>query len=463
MNARVAPLIAGPVVDSAFLTAAAVSATVLVLFTLRRSPRLAISLWIAVVCFVPVWVGMGFGNGFELGIDGKYYLSAATIVASIVTIAVFSTRSWRFSMMDGLVALLVFVGMVSLFTSGRGIALAFAFTLVTYFIVGFVLGRLAPLSVDIHWIYGAVAVAFTIVAALGLLEFVTGWNPFVAVPGNSALRSAWSGLQGRGAIVRVEGAFGHSIALGSSLALAIPLTLSSRFRLWIRVTMVALMLMATVVTFSRIAIVGAVLGLILSIVFLRDAITRRLRVILVSALAAGSLIAVPFVSTVFEDAGAEASASASYRGNLLSLLTEMNIIGLSDSARRSPNGQTYFGNFRSIDSQLILTGLTSGILALVCILALLLGATVLVLRRRATAATIAIVAQIPALATVALITQYSIFLWFVIGLAAASQLKKSSLDPITGDRARRSRGRSEIELGQPAGRVTIPFNRGVLR
>jgi hypothetical protein len=40
---------------------------------------------------------------------------------------------------------------------------------------------------------------------------------------------------------------------------------------------------------------------------------------------------------------------------------------------------------------------------------------------RATAPTVAVVAQIPALATVALITQYSTLLWFVAGLAVFSQ------------------------------------------
>jgi hypothetical protein len=40
---------------------------------------------------------------------------------------------------------------------------------------------------------------------------------------------------------------------------------------------------------------------------------------------------------------------------------------------------------------------------------------------RATAPTVALVAQIPAFATVALITQYSTFTWFVAGLAVFSQ------------------------------------------
>jgi hypothetical protein len=40
-----------------------------------------------------------------------------------------------------------------------------------------------------------------------------------------------------------------------------------------------------------------------------------------------------------------------------------------------------------------------------------------VVTRRASAPAIALVAQIPALATVALITQYSTMVWFVAGLA----------------------------------------------
>jgi hypothetical protein len=113
----------------------------------------------------------------------------------------------------------------------------------------------------------------------------------------------------------------------------------------------------------------------------------------------------------------------------------MNPIGLSDSARRAADGQVYFGSFRSIDSQLILTGLASGTLVLAAALIALAATVILVLRRRASAATISVVAQIPALAGVALITQYSILVWFVIGLAAASQLHPRNEDAFLGREA----------------------------
>ena len=72
-------------------------------------------------------------------------------------------------------------------------------------------------------------------------------------------------------------------------------------------------------------------------------------------------------------------------------------------------------------------------------------AILLVLTGRGSAATIAVVAQIPAFATVALITQYSIFVWFIIGLAVTSQLTPGAKD-FTGFARHRV-------LQRPAGQV----------
>ncbi|MDQ1584405.1 MAG: hypothetical protein QOF36_2459 [Microbacteriaceae bacterium] len=406
----------GSLVDRSFLIAVSLTAAVLGFVVLHRSAKLAVSVWIVVLCFVPIWLGIG------LGFNGNYYLPPTTAAALLVILALLPVRSFRLSLVDALVLLLVVVGVSSLLTTSPSIALGFVFTLGTYFVVGYVLGRVAPARVDIRWIYGAVGVAFTLVAVLALIEFALQWNPFIQLSANNSMYSIWGTLQLRSGALRAEGAFGHSIALGSSLALAIPLTLSSRFRLWIRACMVLLMLLATIVTFSRVGMLAALLGLILSIVFMRDALTSRLRTVLASTLVALSVLLFPVVATVFNDAGTEASDSVAYRGDLLSLVGSMNIVGVASSARRESTGDVYFGNFRSIDSQLILTGLSSGLVALALVLLTLAVAIVLVIRGRASAATIAIVAQIPALATVALITQYSIFVWFIIGLAASSQL-----------------------------------------
>jgi hypothetical protein len=408
--------LSGDAADRILPAAIGLTLAVLGFFLLRRSPRVAVGLWICVVCFVPIWFGLG------VGFNGNYYLPPQTAAALLVIATLIPIHGFRLSLVDALVALLIAVGFISLLAGSAGIALSTLFSIVTFFIVGYVFGRVAPLAVDLRWLYGAVGVAFTIVAVLALGEFALNFNPFVQLHVGNSMYSIWGSLQTRGGAVRAEGAFGHSIALGASLALAIPLTLGSRFRFWLRGCMVLVMLGATVVTFSRIGMITALLGLVLSIVFLRGAIPARGRVAMISTLIALSAILFPVVATVFDDAGTEASNSATYRSDLLSLLSSMNVLGVASSARKDPTGAVYFGNFHSIDSQLILTGLSSGLVALGAIVAFLAVAAVLVLRGKATAATIAVVAQIPAFATVALITQYAIFAWFVIGVAATSQL-----------------------------------------
>ncbi|WP_431278365.1 hypothetical protein [Leifsonia poae] len=416
---HVAPVLAaitGPTIDRTLVAVVGLLVAVAAFLVLRRSPKLAVATWIVVLCFVPVWIGLG------IGFNGNYYLPAVSAAALLVMVTLLPIRSFRFSLLDGLVVMLIVFGLTSLLAESPTIALGFVFSLVTYFVIGYVFGRLAPLRVEASWIYGAIAVAFTVVAGLAIIEFFTGWNPFVLITSGNSMFATWGSIQERGGVARAEGAFGHSIALGSSLAIAIPLTLAARFPLLVRAGMVLLMLFATVLTFSRIGMIGALLGLVLSIVFMRDAISRRSRIVLTTGILLVSAVLFPLVSTVFDDAGNEATGSAAYRSDLLSLLGSMNLVGVADSARRDSTGQVYFGNFRSIDSQLILTGLSSGLIALILIVATLVAGIVLVFARRATPATIAVVAQIPALATVALITQYSVFLWFAVGLAASTQL-----------------------------------------
>jgi len=194
--------------------------------------------------------------------------------------------------------------------------------------------------------------------------------------------------------------------------------------------MVGLMSIATVFTFSRIGIISAFLGIALCALFLRESLKPRERAVLLGGGLAVALVMLPFVTTVFGEAGDEAANSADYRGDLIPLLFDANLVGFSDLVHHSPTGALSFGDFQSIDSQLVLTGLTNGLLALIAAGVAIVVAIILVLRGKAEPATIALVAQLPALATVALITQYSIVLWLVIGVAATSQLARRPLESI---------------------------------
>lgn len=412
--------LSGALVDRMLLLAVAVGVGALGFLVLRRSPKLAVATWIVVLCFAPIWAGFG------IGFNGNYYLPPASAAAFLVVAALLPIRRFRLSWMDALMTLVVVAALCSILVGNAGIALGAAIIVVTYFVAGYIVGRVAPLRVDPAWVHGAIAVTFTIVAVLAIIEGLTHWNPFVLLKTGNSLYSIWGTIQERGGVPRAEGAFGHSIALGASLAMAVPLTLASPFRLWVRCLMVLTMVVATVYTFSRIGMISALLGVALSVLFMRDAISRRARIAITTAVVIVSAVLFPLVSAVFDDAGSEATESADYRGDLTSLFGTMNLVGVAQSAQKNSAGSLYFGNFRSIDSQLILTGLTNGLIVLIAVVVALAFGILLVVRGKASPATIALVAQIPAFATVALITQYSIFVWFIAGLAATTQLAPDS-------------------------------------
>lgn len=413
-------LLSGTTLDQYFILALGLVVAALGFVVLRQSPKLALGFALVVLCFVPIWVGI------RVGPNGNLFLPIASGVAVLVSAAIVRSRGFRFSVVDALLAFLILVAASALFIGNESVALAFFITPFSYFVSGYVLSRVASHRIDVTWIYGAVSVIFSAVAVMAIIEFTTGWNPFILLKVNNSLFGEWGELQERGGVLRAEGAFGHSIALGSCLAMAIPLSLASRFRFSLRVATVIVIFVATVLTFSRIGIVGAALGLVLSVVFLKDVGTPVMRATLGVAAVVTAVTLYPAVARVFDEAGDEASRSAEYRGDLLPLLGDMNLIGVSDLVHQTSNGRLYFRNFESIDSQLILTGLTNGTIALAGIVVTLVGAVILSLRGKANAATIAVVAQIPAFTSVALITQYSIFLWFVIGLAAAGQVRKAA-------------------------------------
>lgn len=405
----------GAGIDRASLLLMALAAGVVGTMLLRSRPRLALLSYLLVLCLVPVWRGVHL----------KIYMEPQ-ILWGLVLIAVLVTAGDRLSLritaVDGLVAAFVLVSLTPLLTGGASLS--------TVFVVGvqwlgaFLVGRLMGRRVDLDWCLRAVAVVFTGVAVLAVAEYLTGVNPFLSIPGAADQYAVWGTIQERGGAFRAEGAFGHSIALGAALAMAVPLTLASSFRARVRVGMTLAMLAGVAVTFSRIGLVSAGLGIVLSVVVLREEMSTRTRLLLAGSVTAVGLVLLPVVTRVFAAAGNEATDSAAYRGDLLTLVGAMRPLGISEAFHRSPTGKVSFGRFHSIDSALILQGLTYGWLSLLLMLVLLAVAAYAVVTRRASAPTIAIVAQIPALATVALITQYSTMVWFVAGLAVYADAQR---------------------------------------
>jgi hypothetical protein len=406
-----------------------------VLLLMARTPRLALAGWSVVLCFVPVWVGVTFAVGLEGHVVATIGLLLSLLPGLLRGHLVTPPRlTWG----DGIFAVFLVVTLVAVL-SGR-VTFSSTFVVFVQWAGAFLVGRLIGYRVRLSWIYGALAVTFAVVAALALVEFLSGWNPFLEIPGDAALRNTWGVVELRGGGARTEGAFGHSIALGASLGLAVPITLAAPFRIPFRLCMVVLMLAAAVVTFSRIGLVTASLGAALAVLFLGGELPRRLRAAATAGLVVVGLMFASLVSNVFAAAGTEAANSANYRLQLLALVPDLQPFGWASTAYQIAgrtvlaNVQTTDGMLQTIDNALLLMGLSYGWVPLAVVLVLLLGAIGWLLTGRATAPAVALVAQIPAFATVALITQYSTFTWFIAGLAVFSQ----SVSHRAADRSPRS-------------------------
>lgn len=387
----------------------------------RRWPKAGLMLWLLTVAFVPEWLGVSVGGA---------YLRPIVLVTLFVLVLLLPVPNPRLGPAD-LLALIFFAACVLPVFMGE-VRVAALMAVLLQWVFPWLLGRIAPLRIDFEWITVAFAIVMGVVAAGALAEFLFHYNPFPELVQSNRSYDAWAPIQERGGVARTEGAFGHSIALGASLALAIPFAIASKLRLGWRVGLVVLMLAAIVTTLSRTGMLAGGFAVLLSVYGLRNGLTPRVRVGVLVGGAIAMLALSPFVLSVMSEASDEASVSSAYRGELLGLLDTIAPIGAAEGTTVSAGGSLQFGSYDSIDSALLLLALNYGFVAAVAAISLWVGGFVHVLRRRGGPAVIAVVAQAPALLTVALITQYASLFWFIAGLAVYS-VSHERLRKVTSD------------------------------
>lgn len=383
-------------------------AVAIIALVMRAAPRGTFIAWVLILFFVPVWIGRTLGNSF--------FLSAITLVTLLALVALGGRL--HPAPADLFVVILV---VLTLTQFGLGlVTVSTTATTMLEWVLPYVWGRLllshVPTRVVTHWL----ALFAVVAAALAVLEFLTRTNLFVLAATGNSLYTVWGPLQERAGVLRAEGAWGHSIALGGALAMSSPFVLAAPWRAPLRFAALAVLAAGTVLTFSRVGILTLALSVALAVVVLPE-IGRRLRV-LVPALGLGlALVLAPVLAGVYAQAGTEAEGSASYRGDLFSLFAYVPVFGAAPNFRGATISGTYLGMFaNSTDNAVLLTGLRLGWVGLAAFaLALLLAVLPLVLPHRATPATVAVAAQLPTLFVVALITQYAMYFWFLTGLAVA--------------------------------------------
>lgn len=391
------------------------------LMVLFRNPFWGVAATLASLPLVPFWIGTSVAG---------FFVNIHMSLAAVATVAMLRARrgTVQLNLADGAIATLLAAAVVAFLTGHTTIAQAYAvFQWALFYTFARVACDTYGLPRVARWFVGASLV----VSVALLVEFATGTNAWVQYARvNNALYEMWSTLQSRGGVLRAEGPFGHSIAAGTTLAMAAVLAFVTRWRPGLRLAAVALLSAAVVATISRLGMVSLGLGVLLTVLLARGTgLSRAVRAWAVAALACAAAALVYGLADIFAESGSEATDSASYRVWLTELIPTIQPLGMADSFNRSTAGGTSFGPFRSIDSALLLFALTQGWIASVVVLILVIALVLRVARLEAGPAALAILAQLPALAGVALITQYGYAFWLVVGLAVTEAIPRPTPPP----------------------------------
>jgi hypothetical protein len=377
---------------------------------LASRPRLAFAVFLVVLCAVPVWI-VEPNLGVAMPPASLAFLLVVPAVV-LVTRQPMRLPDWWLVGLVGACATATVVFDSPTYAMGALVAQS-----ATAYLVG---RRLAPAAGEV-WTYRAMAVATAIVAAWACIEFVSGLHVFENLVGSGS-QSFWRTIQVRGGIDRSEAAFGHAIALGGFIAMGIPFVLSANFRTRTQLLLLVVLSGGLVSSLSRGPILGGLLALVLTLVFLPSSqVTRNTRLVVFGVGLFAVFVVAPRLLDFFVSVGAEeTAASADYRQRLLSYwATDLNLFGQADFVTVTPTGETLYRGFQSIDNAWLQLGLQFGGVPLVMAAAVVAICMIRVLQRRGRPAEVAVASQAFVLATVAQITQYGPAVWMLGGMAVA--------------------------------------------
>jgi len=381
----------------------AVAAGTLISFVLLACmwgrPLFALISWLASVALLPSWIGL----------YAPILLPVQSIIGLLVVLAIGGSIGYRFNGYDLYFCsfIVLTLTIVVLADGSRSLWVTF----VVQWAVSYLVARTTIPAIGSQKAATAVALTMAVVGGAAVAEFAFHWHPYVNFFASMPGHQIWGSIQTRAGTDRSEWAFGHSIALGGSLALSIPFVVTSSFRPPLKNLLVGLLLSGTLATLSRGAIISAVLTLLLcGLAYLSKRGLRvgmgivGLVVIAVSALLPGQITRFALGVT------SETQQSAEYRNVLYDqLLPQLSALG--------PSGYLNSGGSDSIDSAFLYVGVFFGWIPLLLFVLPLVIIFIRLLRGSASAIEVGILGQAPLLLTVALITQYQLFLFFAIGFA----------------------------------------------
>lgn len=388
---------------------------VFISLAIRRRPRVAMTIWLVSVYFVPFWTELHVGVTMPPPVFTAVFLIPAILTHIRVRLV---AADWVFLVFFTTCALSVFALDTPLNELGA---------IVLQWAPAYIIGRTLAPAAGFDWTVKAIAILTAIVGAWCAVEFAFHLHVFENYAGTSEY--SWQTIQTRGSWERSEAAFGHSITAGAFVAAGVPFIVRAELKPLSRFAFIIAAGVGVFVTFSRAGQISFVLALILSVVFMREPGTAlsRNRIGWGAVLTLALAFAVPFALAKFATVSADIDPSSAYRGVLLNNLGDLNPLGLADNFVFDPTEGHFMYRllFGSIDNAPLLFGLTFGWVPLLLVGALLIGALVALVRGKASVGTIAVIAIVPVIVTVALITQLAAGLLFFVGFAIAGNAKNA--------------------------------------
>ncbi|MBY4383329.1 hypothetical protein HQO24_17025 [Rhodococcus fascians] len=373
---------------------------------LASRPKAALVFWLFILCVAPFW----------LQIPGGISIPPSSIATLIVLPSVLKARPK--DKVAGIDYVLILTAILAILAAAVRLSPQYAASaLVVQWATAFFVARRLGYSLGRSFVTDVVAMAGMLVAVWAIVEFALKLHVYENV-GTSLDLGFWAEIQIRGGLARSEAGFGHAIALGGFLAATVPFVMSSRYRF--RLPMTAIVIGGTVATLSRGPMLSAIVAVVLAVAFLAKGISTAVRFWTVIAGSVIAIFALPPLLQKFGEISEELDPSTAYRENLWTDIPgDLNWIGQARNVGIDSAGRSLWRNLGSVDSTPLLIGLDFGWIIVGMFTACIVVACWRVLRRKGSVAEVAIVAQLPTLATVALITQYGAAVWFFAGLAVA--------------------------------------------
>ncbi|MFC7673169.1 O-antigen ligase family protein [Mycolicibacterium sp. GCM10028919] len=392
---------------------AALSALLLVI-AFWHHPRFALVAWLLSLAMVPVW----------FSVDFVVSVPAHSVIAVLAIASTVSRTRPTVTKYDYYFATFITISFAAVLFGGSSAGLWSE--IVLQWAVPFVAARVLIAAAGVQFSIDAIATILSVVAILAIIEFLFQWHPFVNLNSMSLQFEYWHAIQIRDGTDRSEWAFGHSIALGGSLALSIPFIIRSSFSSAIKIAMLVCVGAGIVTTASRGALIAAGLTAVICMVYVSKARilrTATLSISLIVGVVATSALG-RLVQTWTRGGSKEEQWSYDHRDDLYTTyLPAIEWFG------KSPIYRTDGSGYYSTDSALLRIGLQFGWIVLLLAVIALASIAFRVIAGRASTPEIALVGQLPLFTTVALITQYQSMIFIVAGFAVhMASAREQSLD-----------------------------------